>query len=142
MILYTLMQLQNASTVEELHHLLESEEYDFRYNLGVAEQVHMVCIEERDAICTHMAKHFAIYRVKGELDQILCGLSETLGVLELIRSDPIMRCLLVPSEKAPLSADFILDMLVPVYSPQGSNRREQEEGLVMKWFHFLQCIEG
>ena len=93
MILYTLMQLQNASTVEELHHLLESEEYDFRYNLGVAEQVHKVCIEERDAICTHMAKHFAIYHVKGELDQILCGLSETLG----IRSDPIMRCLLVPS---------------------------------------------
>ena len=45
--------------------LLESEEYDIIiYNLGVAEQVHNVCLEERDAICTHMANHFAIFQVK------------------------------------------------------------------------------
>ena len=65
------MQLENAATVEELHHLLVSEEYDFSYiyiyNLGVAEQAHNVCLEERDAICTHMANHFAIFQVKGEL---------------------------------------------------------------------------
>ena len=136
------MYLQNASTVKELHHLLESEEYDFHYNLWVTEQVHKVCLEERDAICTHMVNHFSIYHDKGELDQILCRLSETLGVLDLIRSEPNMRCLLVLSEKAPLSANVIFDMFVPVYFPQGSNRRKQEEFLVMKSFHFLQCIEG
>ena len=78
------IQLQDSKSVEELHNLLESDEYDFRYNLGVAEQTQTVRLDDKEEIVTHMANHFAIFQVKGELDQILCGLSETLDALTLI----------------------------------------------------------
>ena len=32
-----------------------------------------------------IAKHFSIYVVKSELDQMICGIAETLHALELIR---------------------------------------------------------
>ena len=76
-----------------------------------------------------MAKHFAVFEVKAELDQLLCELSSTLGVLELLRSDPaLMRPLLVYTPTNPVTAD-------------GSNSREKEEATVMLWVHFLQRIE-
>lgn len=91
--------------------MLESNEYDFRYHLGVAEQTQNVWIDDKEQIVLHTANHFAIFQVKGELDQILCGPSETLETL--IRSDPtIMRSLFVPSKHSPLSADSMFDLFM------------------------------
>lgn len=90
-----------------------------------------------------MANHFAIFQVKGELDQILCGLSETLEVLELFRTaTAVMRSLLVPSKNPPLSAESMFDMFHIHYSLHGSNAREQEEAVGLHLFNFLQCIKG
>ena len=48
-----------------------------------------------------------IIHAKAELDQMLCGLAETLGTLDLLRSNPgIMHPLLVATTKPPLSAMF------------------------------------
>ena len=81
------------------------------------------------------------FLVKGELDQILCGLSETLSVLDLIRTDPIMHCLQVATVREAFNLSrCYFGYVHPVYFPQGSNSREQEETVVMKWFHFLHCI--
>ena len=89
-----------------------------------------------------MVKHFAVFEVKAELDQLLCGLSSTLGVLELLRSDPaLMRPLLVYRPTNPVTADDVFDAFVFCYSPNGSNSREKEEATVMLWVHFLQRIE-
>ena len=123
--------------------VLDSDEYDFRYCLGVAEQTQSVHLEDKDQIVTHLANHFAIFQVKGELDQILCGLSETLDSLQLIGSNPaVMRPLFVPSENPPLSADDIYDIFTISYSPTGSNAREQEEAIRLHWYNFLQRVEG
>ena len=137
------MQLQDSKSVEELHNLLESDEYDFRYNLGVAEQTQTVRLDDKEEIVTHMANHFSIFQVKRELDQILCGLSETLDALTLIRNDPtVMRSLFVPSKHPPLSADSTFDLFIMNYSPQGSNAREREEAVGLHWYNFLQLVEG
>ena len=101
-----------------------------------------VAIQGKNSIISAMAKHFAVFEVKAELDQLLCGLSSTLGVLELLRSDPaLMRPLLVYTPTNPVTADDVFDAFVFCYSPNGSNSREKEEATVMLWVHFLQRIE-
>ena len=84
-------------------------------------------------IVQSFSTHYAVVRVKAELDQILEGLA-TLDVLDLIRSNPIkMRTLLVHSNAVPLTADMMLDMCQARLSPVGANRREAEEEVVMQW---------
>ena len=66
-----------------------------------------------------MAKHFCIFAIKSELDQILCGLSSTLGVLELFRYNPtVMRSLLVCSS-VKITADSVYDTFSISFSPDG-----------------------
>lgn len=114
-----IMQLQDAKSTEELETVLNSDEYDFRYGLGVAEQTQSVHLVDKNLIVTHMANHFATFHVKAELDQMLCGLSETLDSLQLIWSDPtVMHPLFVPSDNPPQSTDDVYDLLTMTYSPE------------------------
>ena len=83
---------------EEFCSLLLKEEFDFRYELGIATRIDTLTIQEKDTTISAMAKHFCVFAVKSELDQILCGLSDIFGVLELLRNNPkVMRPLLVCS---------------------------------------------
>ena len=117
------------------------DEFDFRYELGIATRSDKISIEDRDAIISAMAKHFCVFAIKSELDQILCGLSSTLGVLELLRNNPtVMRPLLIRSS-VKHTADTMYDSFTICFSPDGSNKRVAEEATVMLWFHFLQTVE-
>ena len=89
-----------------------------------------------------MAKHFAVLEVKAELDQLLSGLSSTLGVLELVRGDPVlMKDLFIHTPTSPMTADDMYDAFNICYSLNGSNNREREEATIMLWVQFLPCIE-
>ncbi len=64
---------------------------------------------------------------------------KTFDVLDLIRRNPNkMRQLFV----FVLTADFMIDLFVPVLSPKGSNQREVVDSVVVKWSNYLQMIEG
>lgn len=90
-----------------------------------------------------MAKHFAILSVKAELEQILCGLSSTLNVLQLIRENSeAMQPLFFYNPPPSMTWDELFDLLHPTMSPEGSNKREAEEAVVMKWIKLIQMIEG
>ena len=80
-------------------------------------------------IVTQITNHYAIFQVKGELDQLLCGL---LMYLFLLRSEPVIMQLFVPFKNPPLSADGMFDLN---YSLPGSNAKEQEVGLYGYNFH-------
>ena len=110
--------------------------------MGIALRLDTIGIKEKPTIISAMAKHFAVLEVKAELDQLLSGLSSTLGVLELVRSDPVlMKHLFIHSATSPMTADDMYDTFNICYSPDGSNNREREEATIMLWVHFLQCIE-
>ena len=64
------------------------DEFDFRYDLGIALHADTVTIEQKESVISEVVKHFAVLAIKAELDQLLCGLSSTLGVLGLLHSDP------------------------------------------------------
>ena len=79
--------------------------------------------------------------MKAELDDLEKGLGE-LGVLNLLRHNPItMRALFVATHDV-LTAEVVQDIFKPFYSPSGSNRREHEEQVIMYWISLLQEIEG
>ena len=75
---------------------------------------------------------------------MLCGLAETLGALNFIRSEPtVMRTLFVYAEEPPIRADDnMFDMFTIHYSPIGSISREKEEAASMLWYHLLEVIES
>ena len=73
---------------------------------------------------------------------MLCGLSSTLNVLELIRENKGMRQLFVYNQQPPMSWEDIYSVLPAVMSPEGSNIQEEEEAVIMKWIKLCQFIQG
>ena len=80
----------------------------------------------KESVVSALCKHFSVLYMKAELNQMLCGMVETLGSLDLIRSEPtVRRPLFIYSEKPPLSADDMFDIFTIHYSASGSNDRER-----------------
>ena len=79
-------------------------------------------------------------RVKAQIDQIIDGLN-TLGIYDLIKANPHTMHKLLVSRPEPISSDFMLNLFQTRFSLEGSNRREDEEQVVMYWVHFLDMIE-
>ena len=111
--------------------------------MGINISSNKVCLADRESIVSSMSFHYGVLVVKAELDQILCGLSETLHALQLIREYAIVtRPLFVHQVRPPLTADDIYDMMPAKFSDPGSNRREKEEATMMLWADFLKMVEG
>ena len=118
--------------------LLNTEEFDFLHDLGIV----LKSIEDKERSTSAISKHFSVLCIKAELDQLLCGLAETLGALHFIRSEPtVMKTLFVYTEGSPIRADDMFDMFTIQYSPAGSTSREREEATSMLWYHLLEVID-
>lgn len=127
----------------QLQELMESDEYDFRYDIGISQPVRSMSVGGKNKIISLMSKHFCILRVKAELDQMLCGLSSTLNVLELIRDNcQQMRPLFLYDSRPPLSWENLYNLLPARMSVDGANKREREEAVMMRWIRLTQIVEG
>lgn len=134
--------MQDTDSEEAFHHLLSQDAYDYRFDIGIAQPVKSVSFSGKFELISCISKPFAIHQVKSELDQMLCGLSETLHSLDMIRLNPMLfRPLFIHYERPPLTENEVFDMLVPKYSLAGSNAREKEEGATMFWIDFLQDVQ-
>lgn len=81
--------------------------------------------------------------MKAELNQIISGLSSTLNMLELIRRNACqMEELFLFKPCVPLSWEDFYNLLPAHMSSEGSNKREREEAVMMKWIGVLQLIDG
>ena len=130
------------SSIEEMKRLLDSDEFDFRYEIGVAQPSQELKLRDSVRIVKSCAAHFTVHSIKAELDQLCEGLN-CMGVLQLIRERPeLLRPLFLPQPPIPLTAGYMINLFATKFSPPGSNSREEEEAAVMKWIQFLQAIEG
>ena len=122
---------------------MESDEYSFRYDIGISQPAHAFSLADKEKIISLMSKHFCILQVKAELDQMLCGLSSTLNVLELIRDNrQQMRPLFLYTSLPPLTWESLYNLLPARMSVEGANKRECEEAVMMRWIKLTQIIEG
>ena len=127
--------------MDEIKLLLESDDYDFRYDVGISSGPR-VTLAERDQIVQSLATHYTVIAVKAQLDQIVEGL-KVLGVYDLIKTHPSAMYNMLISLPKKNSTTTMIDLFQqPVFSEEGSIRREQEEQIVMFWVQFLYLIEG
>ena len=136
------MQIDEATTDEELRDIIDSDEFDFRFECGFCQPSKSMTLHDRQRIISCIALHFLCYSCKAELDEFRVGLSK-LGFIDLLRDHPCLRSLFQARAKADqLTADQIQDLLEPVFSPIGSNARTAEELAVMYFIDLLHEIEG
>ncbi len=128
-------------TAEDLQALLDSDEYSFRFDIGVSIPSSTALVN-KEGIALSIAMHYLVYRCKAELDQIKDGL-RSLEILDLMAQHPtLMRPLFLESGKPKLSAESFLQIFNILWSPVGSNRREQEEAVIYGWTEYVHEIEG
>ena len=133
-------QIKQTTSTDELQQLLDSEEYDFKYDLGIITSPQDV---DRDHLVSMIALHYGILAVKGEIDQIISGLSSTLDALHFIRSNAgITRSLFVFKPRPALTVSSLFDMLPAKLSELGSTSRIKQEATIMLWSDFLEMTEG
>ena len=118
--------------------MLDSDEYEFRYECGVAKPSCRITLSEKKKV---IDAHYSVLTSLAELEQLRRGLSiQTFD--SLIQNYPeIMYKAFQPSDYQ-LTSTYIQDLFKPLFSPKGSNNRESEEAIVMSWILCLQNIEG
>ena len=109
--------------------MLESSEYDFRYDMCVGLIVDSMI--DRDKLINTTALYYAVVHCKAQVDQVTEGL-RVLGLLELMKEYPNKaKDLLIYKEPEYLTADKIISMFTPRLSSVGCNSREDKEQIVL-----------
>ena len=122
--------------------LLDSKEFEFRFDAGLSFPSNSVKIENVDDIVRSLAMHFLVYSCKAELDQLKAGVSE-LGILSLIHSYPkLFKPLFTVTGKPQLTPDYVAAAFKVCWSPEGSNQRKDEEDVIFGWREYLQGLKG
>ncbi len=137
------LQLQQKSDEQEFRQLLDSDDFDFRYECGVPQPSSHLRMIDRDTIVSSIAVHYSVAVCKAELDQRVRGLG-SLQLIELIHANPqVTKQLFVgTSIERNITAADIFDLFPAQLSPIGSNRREREENVVMYWDNYNHMIES
>ena len=90
-----------------------------------------------EMVCTE----FLIMKSISEINQFQDGLN-VLGISDLVKVHPnVLRELFVYDHKTFTAADLD-ELLLPVFSPIGSNAREKEEAVILNWKDYVFEAEG
>ena len=76
-------------TLKNLQALLDSDEYQFRFDIGVNVPSASVALKDKERIALSIAMHYLVYSCKAELDQMKDGLLH-LHVLGLVERYPVL----------------------------------------------------
>ena len=140
--LCTCMQIEDATSTEELRALLDSDDFTFRFDAGVCMPSSSVTLKNKGEVAKSIAMHFTVLAIKAELDQLKKGL-QCLRFLEVMHSYPtLLKPLFLNSGKPSITADYILQLFHVQWSPQGSNQRELEEAVILGWHEYIHDTEG
>ena len=91
-----------------------------------------VTMRDVPTILSGVCREFLIIGSSHKIAQFLEGLN-TLGIASLIKVHPFSLKQLFLYNPSPVSAQEVADLLIPAFSPRGSNIREEEEAVFMNW---------
>ena len=124
-----------------MRELLDSEEFMFRFEVGIMDATAKLSLDDRKWIVSLVSKYYTIVLPKAQIDQIIEGLG-VLGMHELMKQNPNAFHKLLCEPSVLLNADYILTTFTADFSEMGSNKRDTEEQAVIYWVNFIQLIEG
>ena len=104
----SIYQMQAANSDEGVRQLLDSPEFEFRFDSGICQPSQSLALSDRDAIVSSITMHHTIYSCRSELDEFTEGLS-VLNFLDLMKQYEGLRSLFEHSQSS-LTADFLQDL--------------------------------
>ena len=122
---------------------MDDELFDLRCMCGVTVPSTRLKFSDLSELIQNMCLHFVIYTAKSELDQLRDGLT-TLGLLHIMESNYMQ---FLPSflacHQEELTADKLIGLFkIDVWSPKGSNDREDEEAVIVNWENYVRTTKG
>ena len=131
------------TTTEDLHQLLQDNEFDFRFRCGYSKPIASLNISDKDEFLRAIWLHHVLFQPYAELQQLQQGLKDTLDFELLLKVYPQeMWSLFVESSAYDVTADKLLDSFNIEYSETGSNNRALEESVVYMWSQFVTECDG
>ena len=98
-------------------------------------------IDDQANIAITLAMHYLIFMRKSELDQLGEGL-KSLGMLHLFSNHRELMKPLLSTGKPKVTASLMLETFQVVWSPQGSNNRDEEEAVILAWTEYVHDTES
>lgn len=134
--------MKEAADDSTLQQVLSSDDLSFRFECGISKPSTAYHIDDIPTILRLICLHFIILQRKAEIDQLIEGLND-LGFLEFLKEHPGSGQLLLTSKGGTkLTAAKLEDLFTIHFSEKGSNKRCEEEQVVMMWLEFLRDVEG
>lgn len=94
-----------------------------------------------DIVCA-IYLEYTVLRSSQEIGQFIEGL-QTIGIATLMKRHPlVIKKMFVYDGEGNVTAQYLSELFVPIFSPRGHNQREEEEAVVLKWRDYLQDTEG
>lgn len=98
-------------------------------------------LSDKDNISRSISLNYVVFSQKAELDAIKSGF-DCLNFSQLVQCFPsLLKPLFIKNGRKKLTASFVLELLYIRYSPQGSNKRPQEE-VILHWNYYISELEG
>ena len=136
------MQIQNVTTVQELQELLVDDKFAFVVECGFLKPATSVVMGDIADLVHTVFLEYVILRSTQEIAQFRDGL-EALGIATLIQQHPLpLKKLFLHDHTENVTAQYLSDLLKPVFSPHGHNQREDEEAVILNWHDYLKDVEG
>ena len=124
------LQLRDVKTKEEMIEILDSDAFDFRFDVGVCQPSSSIRLIDLPSIIELFVSHSTV-----QLDQIAEGL-EAARILYLFKKNPKRMGELLMYEEKKVISDMLVALFEPKFSARGHNNREAEEAAV------IQHVEG
>lgn len=134
-----LEELQGISDPDQFKKVA-SFDCSLRFKAGYAKPI--VTMEDKDDLIRCISLHYLLLSGLVELEQFIEGLKLS-GLLDLIRQHPKKaRHLFMPSSENRVTAEKLDALFDCIFSPEGSNKRAQEEAVALNFSLYLDAVEA
>lgn len=123
--------------------VFQKHDFDFLFTCGYAKLPSQVKLTDVRQLVRTVWLHYVKFNPRVELEELRKGICETLALNTLISSyADCMWKLLVSSNTFNVTPSYLQDKFVIHYSPEGSNKRIEEEAIVFSWYDYVSECEG
>lgn len=118
-------------------------ELEIRFEAGFTKPTTSLSLEDKQDLIRAIWLQFVYFIPHAELEQLKKGFQETLKMGDLVREYPeSVFHFLVPNSDYEVSADFFLNEFSIDFSVKGSNRRGDEEAVMVNWTDYILHCNG
>ena len=130
-------------SIQDFRGLLDSQEFDFRFQCGISKPAVSVTLEERQRIVDAFCLHYCIFSTVAELEQLKQGLAVQKFITLMEKYPGTVRTAFQPAKQVVTSS-----LIEQIYcnhtnlAPRGSDKWYKQQGILNAWSCYLRNIEG